>query len=86
MKKGVDSESPARKPPNAGPMMVPIPPAAPSKPIPPPRSFSGVLSPMKAMLVGAVAEDRIPDRMRAANSIHNQQVAVFCIVPFFDDF
>ena len=37
---------------------------------PPPRSFSGVLSPIYAMVVGDVAEDRMPESIRAAKSIH----------------
>ncbi len=50
---------------------MPTPMAAPIIPIPPPRSRSDVLSPMYAIAVGRVAEERILARTRAAISIHN---------------
>ncbi len=51
---------------------MPTPIAAPIRPIPPLRSLSVVLSLMKAMAVGRVAEDRIPARARATNSIPSE--------------
>ena len=52
-----------------GPSTIPAPNAAPTMPIPPPRCFSSVLSLMKAMAVGMVAEESMPARARAANKI-----------------
>ena len=68
-KKGSDSEDTASGPAIPGPSTMPTPIAAPITPIPPPRSSSEVLSLMKAIAVGSVAEDRMPARARAMNSM-----------------
>ena len=66
VKNGVDRESEATSPPISGPNIAPIPPEAVNRPNPLPSSPSGVLSPIYAIVFNAVAEERIPARMRPA--------------------
>ena len=68
-KNGRESESVESSPPINGPMMTPMPAIAPSCPMPLLFSFCGVLSPMYAMAVGMVAEERMPESERAIKSM-----------------
>jgi len=66
--------SPARSPPSAGPMIKPSPNAAPISPIPLAR-FSGVVTSAIYACAAAMLPAQMPERLRAANSIHSASAA-----------